>query len=187
MIRFEWEVALGKFVVACFIALSLTGSVYSQQSSEPERPTKEQIQQFLDLMQTKQMMNQLVEGIKAAQKKGAEETFKRLIPSATQQQLDRVNSITDDAFKDFPVDEMADAIIPIYQRHFTRADLDAIIAFYKSPTGLKLLKERPAMMAEGMQAGQDVMLKRLPGIVDRLKNQIAKLADEESKTDKQVK
>jgi uncharacterized protein len=178
---------LRKLFFGCLITLFLVSLAYPQNPSDTEKPTKQQIEQFLDLMQMKQMMNQLVDGMKAAQKKGAEETFKQLVPNARQEQLDRVYSITDEAFRDFPIDEMLDVIIPIYQRHFTKADLDAIIAFYKSPTGVKLLKERPAMMTESMQAGQDVMLKRLPQILDRIKAQIAKLADEDSKPDKQVK
>jgi hypothetical protein len=67
------------------------------------------------------------------------------------------------------------------KRHLTKTDLEAVIAFYKSSAGQKILKEQPAMMAEGMQAGQDIMIKRLPAILDRLNTQIAKLADEEKK------
>jgi uncharacterized protein len=172
---------LPRFLFRYFIVLSLASVAYPQQLAQADRPTKEQVEQFLDLMQVKQMMSQLVEGMKAAQKKGAEETFKRLIPDAKQGQLDRVNLMTDEAFRDFPIDEMVDAIVPIYQHHFTSADIEAVIAFYKSPTGQKFLKERPSMMAESMQAGQDVILKRLPEILERLKKQIDKLADEQSK------
>jgi uncharacterized protein len=74
---------------------------------------------------------------------------------------------------------MVDAMVPVYQHHLTKSDLESVIAFYRSPAGQKILKEQPAMMAEGMQAGQEIMLKRLPAILDRLNTQIAKLAEEE--------
>jgi hypothetical protein len=170
-----------KTLSGVLIALLLSCPGYTQQPPEAEKPTKEQVQEFLDLMQVKQTMLQLVDGMKAAQKKGAEETFKRLVPKARPELLEQVNSFTDDAFRDFPVDEMIAAIIPIYQRHFTKTDLDTVISFYKSPTGQKFLKERPAMTAESMQAGQDIMLKKLPEILDRLNTRIARLADEESR------
>ena len=174
-----------QFAVVVVLLSSLLGS--AQQAVDTEKPTTEQVRQFLDIMQIKPLMFQIVEGMKAAQKKGAEETFKHLVPNARPDQLERVYSLTDETFRDFPIDEMIDAIIPIYQRHFTRADLDVIIGFYKSPTGQKFLRERPAMTAEGMQAGQDVMLKRLPALIDRLNTRIAKLADDELKVSKDVK
>jgi hypothetical protein len=70
-------------------------------------------------------------------------------------------------------------MVPIYQKHLSQSDLDAIIAFYSSPVGQKLLKEQRAMMAEGMQAGQDIMLRKLPEMQERLKTKVAQLAEEE--------
>jgi len=175
-----------KVLAAAATSLLLACSAIAQQTAASEIPTKEQVREFLEIMQTKQMMQQMVDGMKAAQRKGAEEAFKRFIPDPKTEQLQRVYGIMDDTFQDFPIDEMMDAMVPIYQRHLTKADLDAVIAFYKSPTGQKLMKERPAMMAEGMQAGQDIMLKKLPAILDRMNTQIAKLADDELKASKKV-
>lgn len=140
-----------------FIPLLLGCLAYPQQSADADKLTKEQVQEFLDLMQSRQMMAQLVEGMRAAQKVGFEETFKRLVPNARPDLLQKVDSLTDEAFLDFPVQEMLDAIIPIYQRHLTKTDFDGIIRFYKSPIGQKFLKERPAMVQESMQAGQAIM------------------------------
>jgi Uncharacterized protein conserved in bacteria (DUF2059) len=63
-------------------------------------------------------------------------------------------------FKAFPIDELIDAMVPIYQRHFTHADLVGVIEFYSSATGQKYLKEMPAMMSEsmqGMQPGTEIL------------------------------
>jgi uncharacterized protein len=143
------------------------------------KPGREQVLQFLDLMHAKDRMLQMLDGMKAVQKKGAEEGFKNAVPDATAAQLAKVDAVVDEAMRDLPVDEIFDAMIPIYQNHLTSADLDAVVAFYRSPAGQKLLKEQPAMMAESMQAGQDIMLKKLPGILDRLKTRVAQLAEQE--------
>jgi hypothetical protein len=37
---------------------------------------------------------------------------------------------------------------PIYARHFTLDEINQLIAFYKSPIGIKAMKELPAVMAE---------------------------------------
>jgi len=174
-----------KFLFCLLVSTLLAMPGFAQENSESTKPSREQVVQFLDLMQAKQRMVQMIEGMKAAQKKGAEEAFKHLIPDAKADQIERVDALADETLRDMPLDEMFDAMIPIYQRHLTSADLDAAVTFYHSPAGQKILKEQPAMVAEGMQAGQDIMLKRLPDILDRLNTRIAKLADEELKTNKE--
>ena len=133
----------------------------------------------MDLMHLRAQMEQLLDGMKKGMKAGAEAGFKQKIPDATPEQLAKLDFITEAVFKDFPIDEIIGAMVPIYQKHLTKSDLEAVIAFYSSPVGQKLLKEQPAMMAEGMQAGQDIMMRKLPDIQERLKTKVAQLAEEE--------
>jgi uncharacterized protein len=63
--------------------------------------------------------------------------------------------------KEMPADEIIDAMIPAYQNHFTRGDIQAMNAFYSSPVGQKVLEELPAVMQEGMQAAMPTMSKYL--------------------------
>jgi hypothetical protein len=58
-------------------------------------------------------------------------------------------------------------MIPVYQKHLSRADVDAMNTFYSSPTGQKLLKEMPAMTAESMQAASPHMQAMLEKVMDR--------------------
>ena len=46
-------------------------------------------------------------------------------------------------------------MVPIYQRHFSAADIQGLLKFYRSPLGKKVITEMPATMSEGMQLGQD--------------------------------
>jgi hypothetical protein len=50
----------------------------------------------------------------------------------------------------YPVDEMLDDMAAIYQRHFTREDVDVYIAFYSTPAGKHLLQMTPVIMQEYM-------------------------------------
>jgi hypothetical protein len=142
-------------------------------------PSKDDVMRFMDLMHLRAQMEQLLDGMKKGMKAGAEAGFKQKIPDATPEQLAKLDFITEAVFKDFPIDEIIGAMVPIYQKHLTKSDLEAVIAFYSSPVGQKLLKEQPAMMAEGMQAGQDIMMRKLPDIQERLKTKVAQLAEEE--------
>lgn len=50
--------------------------------------------------------------------------------------------------------ELTERMVPIYQRHFSQADIQGLLKFYRSPLGRKVVAEMPATMAEGMQLGQ---------------------------------
>jgi uncharacterized protein len=58
-----------------------------------------------------------------------------------------------------PMDEMEQALIPAYQKHFTHGDLVAMNGFYSSPVGQKVLHELPDVMQESMQAMRPTMTK----------------------------
>ena len=57
-----------------------------------------------------------------------------------------------DLIKNFPLDAMLSDMIPVYQRHFTKSDIEALTAFYSSPPGQKFLREMPTVTAETMRA-----------------------------------
>jgi len=149
------------------------------QGAGAEAASKEDILRFMDLMQLRARMDQLVAGMKQGMKVGAEAGFRQKIANPTPDQLEAIDKLVNSAWQDFPLDELIDAIVPIYQRHLTKADVGAIVAFYSSPVGQKLLREQPAMMAEGMQAGQEIMLRKIPELTGRLNTEVAKLADQE--------
>ncbi len=51
-------------------------------------------------------------------------------------------------------DVIIDNIVPVYAKHFTPAELSELIAFYKSPVGVKNLALTPQLMTEVMQVSQ---------------------------------
>ncbi len=46
------------------------------------------------------------------------------------------------------------ALHPVYHRHFTLAEIEAQLAFYRSPAGRKALEVMPQVTMEALQAGQ---------------------------------
>jgi len=170
------------FTIAFFLLIFVFAPFsLAQTAASDDTPTKAEVLKFLDLMKARSSMEQMMDGVKNAMKEATRESFKTKVPGATPDQLEKVDAFTDIIFKDFPIDEMMDAMVPIYQKHLTKSDLDAIIAFYSSPVGQKLLKEQPAMMAEGMRTGQDIMMRKLPELDERLKAKMAELVSEEEK------
>jgi hypothetical protein len=75
-------------------------------------------------------------------------------------------------------DSLKDDVISMYTGAFTEAELKEITAFYKTPTGKKMVQKMPELMSKGMQLGvsrvqanqaelqqmiQDEMAKKVPG------------------------
>jgi hypothetical protein len=83
----------------------------------------------------------------------------------------RTNKMMDDMMKDMPFDEMKQAMVPTYQKHFTKGDMDGLVTFYTSPTGQKLLREMPAITAEAMTAIMPIMRQHMDAMSRRLQQQ----------------
>jgi uncharacterized protein len=80
------------------------------------------------------------------------EEIKKRRPDVTEEDLARMDRQSEDLLKNFPLDEMLSDMIPVYQRHFTKTEIDALTAFYASPPGQKFLHEMPAVTTETMRA-----------------------------------
>ncbi|HYM76226.1 MAG TPA: DUF2059 domain-containing protein [Candidatus Dormibacteraeota bacterium] len=77
----------------------------------------------------------------------------------------------DDLIKNMPTDQIVDAMIPAYQKHFTKGDIQAMNAFYSSPVGQKVLQELPGVLQDGNQAALPIMSKYLSEWKDRFQHE----------------
>ena len=55
---------------------------------------------------------------------------------------------------DVNVDELTDLIAPIYRKHLTQEDVDAMVKFYATPTGKKLITKMPLIKRESVMVSQ---------------------------------
>ena len=56
--------------------------------------------------------------------------------------------------KRFKKDVLYDAMIPIYRRHLSHADVKALLTFYQTPSGKRIIETMPAILSESTAAGQ---------------------------------
>jgi len=83
----------------------------------------------------------------------------------------RFTKMNDELIKGMPIDEISQAMIPAYQKHFTHGDIDALNTFYSSPVGQKVLDQLPAVMQEGVQAAMPILSRYLNQWQERMKNE----------------
>lgn len=56
--------------------------------------------------------------------------------------------------KKVKTDDLVEMLVPIYDRHLSHEEITALIQFFQSPVGKKLVSVQPEIMKESMQAGQ---------------------------------
>jgi hypothetical protein len=64
-----------------------------------------------------------------------------------------------------------DVFTPVYMKHFDEEDIDAIIAFYKTPAGKKLIAERPSLMKDAAQEGMTAGAKLGVRVMEELRKE----------------
>lgn len=84
----------------------------------------------------------------------------------------RMDKILDEQMKSMPWDKLMQAIVPVYQRHFTKGDMAALTAFYSGPTGQKFIRETPALGAESMEVVMPIMLEQNKAMTQRIKEEM---------------
>ena len=76
-------------------------------------------------------------------------------------------------------------MIPVYQRHLSKSDLDSVIAFYSSPVGQKLLREQPQMIQESMQAMAPIQQRMMRDMMDKVQARVQHAIEQEQKRQKE--
>jgi uncharacterized protein len=121
--------------------------------------SRDDILKLFDVMQVRDQMRQVMRQVTVQMRSMSREQMKKTDPNITAEELAKIDARSEQMIEAVPVNDMLDDMIPVYQKHLTKGDVDAMIGFYSTPTGQKILREMPAMAAEGMQALQPRMRK----------------------------
>jgi uncharacterized protein len=162
-------------LTACLI-VSLPG--IAQQSPADSPATKEDIERYLEVTHSRDMMKQMMDVMAKSIREMAHDQLSKDRASLPPDAEARMNKRTDELLRSLPIEEMLQAMIPVYQKHWTKGDVDNMIAFYATPTGQKLLKDMPQTMAESMQAIRPVMEKHMEAMKQQLELEVAQLKKE---------
>jgi hypothetical protein len=162
-----------RFLVAALLFLAFSGNVLAQQASADAPATKEDVERYLQAIRSHDMMKQMAEAMSKPMHQMVHDQFMKDKDKLPADFEARTNKMIDDMMRDMPFDEMMQAMVPVYQKHFTKGDIDAFVAFYSTPTGQKMLREMPAIAAEAMQSVVPVMRKQMEAMTERVQKEVA--------------
>jgi uncharacterized protein len=155
------------FIIAATVVIGFTNLALPIAAADAPA-TREDILKLFDVMQVHEQMRQVMSSMMEQQSALVEETIKQRYPQITQQRLAQFDAMMKESMKDFPVDAMLQDVIPVYQKHLTKTDVEAMSTFYSSATGRKLLREMPEMTSESMEAAYARVQKHMEATMNRL-------------------
>jgi uncharacterized protein len=187
------------FVTSAALARSQEGpppaatSAASPDSTPPaippdQQPTKEQVAKLFEVMHLREQTASMMKTLPAMLQQQVREQEKAMMANLpdsarlTPELQASLDGVTDRYMEKvinlYPVDEMLDDMAAIYQRHFTREDVDAYTAFYTTPAGQHLLRLTPIIMQEYMpvvmqrmqERSKDLMAAMMKEMIDVVKS-----------------
>lgn len=148
-----------------------------------DAPTREDVLKLFDLLQISKTMDAVISATKQQSMEIAEQMIQEKMPDATpelkKQFQEMLEEVMHQSLGPAVINEMLEATIPVYQRHLTKADLDAMVAFYASPVGQKILHEQPAMVQESMEASSGIQQRVARAMFQKIDERMEKMAEAE--------
>jgi hypothetical protein len=153
--------------IVWFVVLAATAAL-AQQPGADAPATREDVLQLFTLMNINQQMRSIMDSMMEQQKNLIHQTARQKNPKISAQDLARIDRMMDETVKNFPISGLLDDMVPVYQKHLSKADVSAMSTFYSSRTGQKLLREMPAMTSEAMQASYGRLQTEIEAITERV-------------------
>jgi uncharacterized protein len=164
------------------ISLMISFPVLAQQNPADAPATQADVEKYLEVTHARQMMDQMVEAMGKPMDQMVHQEYlkhKNVLPPDYEE---RTKKSMHEMLREMPWDQMIDAMMPAYQKHFTKGDLDALTAFYSTTTGQKILREMPGLMADSMQAMMPVLQQHVQKVTTHMQQEMTAMLKEAEKS-----
>jgi len=170
-----------RLLVALAIVVLLSWTCVAQTNAADAPASKEDVQRYLDAVHSRDLTKKMMAAMVPAMHGLMHDEYLKHKDELPADYESKMTAMVDDMFASMPFDEMIEAMAPVYQKHFTKGDIDSLVAFYTSPTGSKILNEMPAIMAEAMQNMRPIMSKYMDTMQERIKKETETMIAESKK------
>jgi uncharacterized protein len=164
-----------RFLVVTIVLLCCSAIGFAQQDPADSPANKEEVEKYLEVMHSREMMAKMVDAMAKPMHQMMHDQYEKDKDKLPADFEARMNKVMDDYLKSFPWDEILQSMVPVYQKHFTKGDLDHLVAFYSTPTGQKLIREMPAITAEAMQVVLPIMSQKMEAMRHDVQQQVAEM------------
>ncbi len=166
-------------ILAAFVCLILASVSVAQQNNADAPASKADIDRYFEAVHVRGLVNKTLNAMLVQMHEMVHEQMKS-VPNLPADAEARMNKSMDDMIANLPLDAMLDAMVPVYQKHLTKRDEDALVAFYATPTGRKILTEMPAITSESMQAISPIVQQMMADASDHLAKEVEAMQKEQN-------
>jgi hypothetical protein len=164
------------------LCLAFSAAAFAQ-TGESDPASADQVELLLRTMHSHDMIQRTMEAMLKPMDQMFHDQFRKDGKKVPADFEPRFTKMMNDMLTNMPWEQMTQATVPVYQKHFTNGDINSLIAFYTSPTGQKFLHEMPEVTGEGMQAMMPIMLKYMSDAKARMQQQIKDMEQSAPKAD----
>ena len=169
-----------RLLIAATLCLAFSLAALAQENDQTPA-SRADIQTYLETVGSHEQMKKMMDAMLQPMHQMFHEQYQKEKDKLPTDFEERMNKQMDGMLKNMPMDEMLQATIPVYQKHFTKGDINTLLAFYSSPTGQKLLRDMPAIMGESMSAMMPVMNRYVEDMQKKLQEEVEEMAKESEK------
>jgi uncharacterized protein len=166
-----------RILLAAILCFAFSFSAFAQQNDETPA-SREDIQTYLETVQPPGSMKKLVDVMMKPMHQLMHDHYLKNKDKLPENFEERMNKRMNELVKNMPLEEMTQAAIPVYQRHFTKGDINTMLAFYATPTGQKILRDMPAIMSEAMEAMMPIVRRYMDDIQTKLQEETQEMMQE---------
>jgi len=167
---------------APILCLALSWTAFAQSAPADAPASRADIERYLDAIHYRTLLDSMVDAMAKPLHSMVHEQYVKNQDKLPADFEPRENNQIDDMLSQMPWDEMTEAMLPVYQKHFTKGDVNALVTFYQTPTGQKVLREMPAVMSESMEAMMPVVQRYVDKVTDNVQGQIAEMLKDSQKS-----
>ena len=145
-------------LILCLAFLS-SAPAFAQQPGDPA--SKEDVQRLFDAMRVRKQLDAVMELVKKQLPTLSNAAMDKQMPNATPEQKAMLDQLAiqqiQKMYEKLPLDELMQAVLPVYRQHFTHGEIQEITRFYSSPAGQKLLSQMPTITLESLKAAAPIL------------------------------
>jgi uncharacterized protein len=155
--------------------LLVTPLCSGQQTAGGQPASKEDVEKLFVIMHVRDMTKQMLDTALKQSLQMAHDQRKKDFPNMPPERAAEADKVMEEMLHNFPVEEIVQVMIPVYQKHFTKGDIDAILEFYSSPAGQKFLRETPAITQETLQASSGLLQQHMQTAMQKVRQHAEQL------------
>ncbi len=158
---------LFKWLTTSALALCLTSLGFAQDTAIPAEK-RAAIEKLLERTKALDVGKQMANGMVAQMTQG----LRQARPDLPKNALDFLPEVMNEVMSD-EKGFFASMFIAMYHQHFSLEDIQNMLTFYESPTGLKVLEKQSVMLQQGMVIGGEWGKRLQPEINRRVRARLA--------------